>query len=59
MRPTREVRPGVGFKLATEFLLVGITMDPSVSVPIASSTRLAAVATADPELDPPGLSVKL
>src|SRR4051812_14380262 len=30
-------------------------MEPSVSVPTAAATRLAATATADPELDPDGL----
>jgi hypothetical protein len=29
-------------------------IEPSVSVPIAPAHRLAAVATADPELDPDG-----
>jgi hypothetical protein len=33
----------------------GDTIDPSVSVPTAAAARLAATATADPELEPDGL----
>src|SRR5262245_51078558 len=32
----------------------GETIEPSVSVPMAAAMRLAATATADPELDPDG-----
>ena len=32
----------------------GDTIEPSVSVPTAAAARLAAAATADPELDPEG-----
>jgi hypothetical protein len=35
----------------------GTRPDPAVSVPSASGTRPAPTATADPELDPPGMSV--
>ena len=37
----------------------GTRPDPAVSVPSASGTRPAATATAEPELDPPGISVRL
>ena len=33
----------------------GLMIEPSVSVPSAATHRLAETATADPELDPPGL----
>ena len=33
----------------------GLTIEPSVSVPTAAAQRLAATATADPELEPEGV----
>jgi hypothetical protein len=51
----RLMSPNVGLMPTSELLLDGETIDPSVSVPTAITQRLAAVATADPELDPDGL----
>ena len=36
----------------------GLTMEPSVSDPIAAAQSRAATATADPELDPEGVRFK-
>jgi hypothetical protein len=52
--PPRLRRPSVGFMPTTEHIEAGDTMDPSVSVPTAAAAKLAAAATADPELDPDG-----
>ncbi len=54
--PFPEMRPRVGFRPKVEFACDGAMIEPSVSLPTATAHRLAAVATADPELDPHGLS---
>ena len=53
--PRRLTRPTVGFRPTTPFTDAGQMMLPFVSVPIATDARLAAAATAEPELDPHGL----
>ena len=53
--PVRLISPRVGLRPTMPFTLAGETIDPSVSVPTAAAARLAAAATADPELDPDGL----
>src|SRR5687768_12289783 len=53
--PARLTSPTVGLIPPMPFMEDGQTIDPSVSVPIATVARLAATATADPELDPQGL----
>src|SRR6266571_3727352 len=53
--PARLVRPTVGLMPTTPLALAGQTMEPSVSVPMATAHRLADTATADPELEPHGL----
>src|SRR4051794_33892620 len=53
--PVRLTSPRVGLMPTRELLLDGETTEPSVSVPIAAAARLAAAATADPELDPDGV----
>jgi hypothetical protein len=55
MIPERLTRPTVGFSPTTPFTEAGQMMLPLVSVPIAAAVRLAAAATAEPELDPHGL----
>src|SRR5262249_36765723 len=52
MMPARLTRPTVGFRPTRPQMEEGLTMDPSVSVPMAAAQRLAAAAAADPELDP-------
>ena len=54
MIPARLTRPTVGLMPTMPVADPGQTIDPSVSVPIAAGTKLAATATADPELDPHG-----
>src|SRR5581483_572902 len=53
--PARLTRPSVGLMPTSELVFDGDTIDPSVSVPIATAHRLEATATPDPELDPEGL----
>src|SRR3954470_23747665 len=53
--PARLVRPTVGLMPTTAAWLAGQTIDPPVSVPTPAAHRLAAAATADPELEPQGL----
>src|SRR5205823_13594925 len=55
MMPVRLTRPSVGLIPTSEFTLDGDTIEPSVSLPTAMAARFAAVAAADPELDPEGL----
>ena len=50
--PSRLMRPTVGLKPTSPFSDDGETIDPSVSVPTPSGTRLAATAAAVPELEP-------
>src|SRR5215207_627970 len=49
--PERLTRPSVGFMPTTELTEAGQTIEPSVSVPTATAARLAATATAEPELE--------
>src|ERR671938_1556252 len=53
--PLRLVRPSVGLMPTTPLAPEGDTIEPSVSVPSAPAARLAAAATAEPELEPDGL----
>src|SRR5258708_35674446 len=53
--PPRLVRPTVGLIPTRAQWLAGQTMDPSVSVASAAAAKLAAVAAAEPELEPHGL----
>src|SRR5207248_555548 len=53
--PLRLSKPSVGLMPTSALLFDGETIEPSVSVPIATAHRLAAVAAPDPELDPDGL----
>ena len=53
--PVRPTSPTVGLMPTMPFAEEGHTIDPSVSVPIATAHRLAETATPDPELDPHGL----
>src|SRR5947208_10771013 len=50
--PDRLVKPRVGLIPTTPQVVAGDTMEPSVSVPMAPATKLAATAAADPVLDP-------
>src|SRR5438874_2698881 len=52
--PERLVRPTVGLIPTTLFDEAGQRIEPSVSVPSEAAARLAATATADPELEPQG-----
>lgn len=52
MIPSMGTRPTVGFSPTTPANEAGVVMDPSVSVPRAAMHRLAATATAEPELEP-------
>src|SRR5438093_12302696 len=53
--PARLTRPTVGLMPTIPLADPGQTIEPSVSVPTDTATRLAATAAADPELDPHGL----
>src|SRR5687767_15802494 len=55
MMPARLTRPTVGLMPTIPFADEGHTIDPSVSVPIATAVMFAATAAPDPELDPHGL----
>src|SRR5205814_5733588 len=52
--PARLTSPTVGLMPTTPLVDAGQTIEPSVSVPIATAPKLADTATADPELDPQG-----
>src|SRR5918994_3499182 len=54
--PARLTRPSVGLTPTTELTDAGQTMEPSVSVPTATAAKLAAMATAEPELEPQGVT---
>src|ERR1700722_13796807 len=56
--PVRPMSPTVGFRPTRPFVVEGQTIEPSVSVPIATTQRLADVAAPDPELEPQGLRSK-
>src|SRR5579883_2708603 len=53
--PDRLRSPTVGLRPTSAEQDEGETIDPSVSVPTATAQKLAAAATADPELDPEGV----
>src|SRR5918911_2568369 len=55
MIPARLTRLTVGLIPTSEHAADGERMDPSVSVPMAAAQRLAAAATAEPELEPEGV----
>ena len=55
MMPERLISPTVGLIPTTPFMDDGHTIEPSVSVPIATAQRLADAAAPDPELEPHGL----
>src|SRR5260370_34075444 len=50
--PAREIRPNVGLSPVAPQRWLGDVMDPSVSVPIEKAHSPAAVAEADPALEP-------
>ena len=52
--PERLTNPTVGLIPTTPLTEAGHEMEPLVSVPIATETKPAATATADPELEPQG-----
>src|SRR5262245_50961785 len=54
MIPARLTSPTVGLIPTMPFVVAGQTIEPSVSVPIATAQRFAATATPDPELEPQG-----
>jgi hypothetical protein len=56
--PDLLTKPRVGLIPTNEFAEEGQTIDPSVSVPMAATHRLAATADPEPELDPQGLRSK-
>src|SRR5262249_58282241 len=53
--PTFDTKPRLGFSPTMLLSPAGTRPEPAVSVPSASGTRPAATATAEPELEPPGL----
>ena len=53
--PAFEISPRLGFSPTMLLSIAGTRPLPAVSVPSASGTRPAETATADPELDPPGI----
>ena len=55
MTPARLVSPTVGLMPTTPLTPEGQMIEPSVSVPIDTVTRLAATAIAEPELEPHGV----
>ena len=52
--PSRLTRPTVGLSPTMPVTAAGQRMLPSVSVPMPTTARLAATATAVPELEPQG-----
>ena len=58
MIPAWATSPTVGLSPTIALLPAGQTIEPSVSVPTAIAHRLAAAATADPELEPQGSSAR-
>src|SRR5262249_22057542 len=55
MMPARLTSPSVGLIPTRPFADEGQTIEPSVSVPIATAARFAETATPDPELEPQGV----
>jgi hypothetical protein len=53
--PARLMSPKVGLIPTMPHIEDGHTMEPSVSVPIATADKLAEIATPEPELEPHGL----
>src|SRR5580698_2350923 len=53
--PARLTRPRVGLRPTTPQALDGETIEPSVSVPMASGAKPADSPAAEPELEPDGL----
>ena len=51
------MRPTVGLTVTSPFCVAGISSEPEVSVPIAAAHSPAATATAEPEDDPPGVTI--
>src|SRR6266571_2378664 len=51
----RAKRPTVGLMPTTPFVEAGQRIEPSVSVPNDAEARFAAIAAADPELEPQGV----
>src|SRR5690349_9347425 len=58
MMPSCDSSGRLGLMPTTRLLPDGQTTEPSVSVPTAAAQRLAAAATADPELDPQGSKLR-
>ena len=52
--PARLTNPTVGLIPTIPLMDAGQLIEPSVSVPTAAAQRLAATATAEPELEPHG-----
>lgn len=57
--PAREVKPTLGLMPTIAFLSAGLMTLPSVSVPMLTAMVFAPTPTAEPELLPPGLTVRL
>ena len=57
--PAVETSPRLGLRPTMLLSPAGTRPEPAVSVPSASGTSPAATATAEPELDPPGISAGL
>ena len=55
--PKVETSPRLGLRPTMLLSIAGTRPEPAVSVPSASGTSPAATATAEPELEPPGISV--
>ncbi len=53
--PAVETSPRLGLRPTMLFNPAGTRPEPAVSVPSESGTRPAATATAEPELEPPGI----
>src|SRR2546429_4067899 len=56
--PSCETNPTVGLSPTLRLFPEGQTTEPSVSVPTVAAQRLAAAATAEPELDPHGSKLR-
>ncbi len=54
--PSLLTRPGVGFNPTMLLKPAGTRPEPAVSVPREKLTRPAETATAEPELEPPGMN---
>src|SRR3954466_13938008 len=55
--PAVATAPRLGWRPTMLFKPAGTRPEPAVSVPSANGTRPAATATAEPELEPPGISL--